>query len=158
MRLIREMEARGLELELVEQPVPAADLEGLKFVTDHVHTDILADEAVFGLRDAVRLIRMRAADRINLKLMKTGGITGAVKICALAEEFGIRCMMGCMLEANVAVTAAAHLAASKKNITLADLDGPPCAPWTRCRAARGLRAAASPCPTRPAWASRASRG
>lgn len=108
----------------MEQPVPAADLEGLKFVTDHVHTDILADEAVFGLRDAVRLIRMRAADRINLKLMKTGGITGAVKICALAEEFGIRCMMGCMLEANVAVTAAAHLAASKKNITLADLDGP----------------------------------
>ena len=47
-----------------------------------------------------------------------------MKICALAEEFGIRCMMGCMLEANVAVTAAAHLAASKKNITLADLDGP----------------------------------
>ena len=124
VRLIWEMEARGLEPELVEQPVPAADLEGLKFVTDHVRTDILADEAVFGLRDAVRLIRMRAADRINLKLMKTGGITGAVKICALAEEFGIRCMMGCMLEANVAVTAAAHLAAAKKNISLSDLDGP----------------------------------
>lgn len=124
VRLIREMESMGLDLELVEQPVPAADLEGLKFVTDRVATDILADEAVFSLRDAARIIRMRAADRINLKLMKTGGITNAVKICALAEEFGVSCMMGCMLEANVAVTAAAHLAAAKKNICIADLDGP----------------------------------
>ena len=56
VRIIRAMEDQGLEVELVEQPVRADDLEGLRFVTSHVLTDILADEAVFSLRDGVELI------------------------------------------------------------------------------------------------------
>lgn len=124
VRCIRAMEDRGLGVELVEQPVPAADVEGLKFVTDHVLTDILADEAVFSVRDAAALIQMRAADLINIKLMKTGGLGNALRLCGLAESCGVGCMMGCMLETNLSVTAAAHLAAAKKNVRLADLDGP----------------------------------
>lgn len=124
VRIITAMEEQGLNIELVEQPVRAADLEGLKFVTEHVLTDILADEAVFSIRNAADIIRMRAADLINIKLMKTGGIRNALAICSLAEAFDIGCMIGCMLETNVAITAAAHLAAAKKNIRLADLDGP----------------------------------
>ena len=61
---------------------------------------------------------------INIKLMKTGGIYEALKICALAETYGIECMAGCMLESKIAVSAAAHLAAGKSIITKADLDGP----------------------------------
>ena len=56
--------------------------------------------------------------------MKTGGIYNALKICSLAEMYGVECMIGCMLEAKVSVTAAVHLACAKSIITKIDLDGP----------------------------------
>lgn len=121
---IRAMEDRDLGVELVEQPVPAWDLEGLKYVTGAVDTPILADEAVFSVHDAQTILERRAADLLNIKLMKTGGIWNALKICALAREHGVECMMGCMLESRLSVAAAAHLAAGQGIITRADLDGP----------------------------------
>ena len=124
VRIIRAMEDKGLDLDLVEQPVPAADLDGLAYVTGNVQTPILADEAVFSERDACDIIRRGAANLINIKLMKTGGIWNALKICRLAEENGVECMIGCMLESRLSVAAAAHLAAGQKIITRADLDGP----------------------------------
>ena len=124
VRMIRMMEDQGLDIELVEQPVRAGDPGGLKFVTDHVLTDILADEAVFSLQDAVEIIRTRAADLINIKLMKTGGIYNALTLCKLAEAYGVGCMIGCMLEGGIAVSAAAHFAGAMQNVRLADLDGP----------------------------------
>ncbi len=124
VRIIRAMERKGLGLDLVEQPVPAEDVDGLKFVTGNVDTPILADEAVFSPRDAENIIRRRAADLINIKLMKAGGIWNALKICRMAEENGVQCMLGCMLESRLSVAAAAHLAAGQKVITRADLDGP----------------------------------
>lgn len=66
----------------------------------------------------------RAADMVNIKLMKCGGITNALRIVSAAEVYGVECMMGCMLEAKVSVTAAAHLACARKIITRIDLDGP----------------------------------
>ena len=132
VRLIRQMEDAGLGIELVEQPVKAADLEGLKEVTRQVDTLILADESVFSPRDALRIMQERAADLINIKLMKTGGIHQALKICALAETYGMECMIGCMLESRLSVAAAAHVAAGRNMITRCDLDGPGlCAvdPW-----------------------------
>lgn len=124
VRLIRQMEDAGLALELVEQPVPAHDIEGLKHVTDNVSVPVMADEAVFSPMDALRILQTRAADIVNIKLMKTGGLQNALRICALAEVYGVECMIGCMLEAKVSVTAAVHLAAAKKVITKVDLDGP----------------------------------
>ena len=124
VRIIRAMEDKGLDIDLVEQPVNAHDLMGMKLVTGAVYTPILADESVFSAEDAVTIIRERAADLINIKLMKTGGIWGALKICSIAEAFGVECMIGCMLESKLAVTAGAHLAAAKSIITRADLDGP----------------------------------
>lgn len=56
--------------------------------------------------------------------MKTGGIYNALKICSIAEIYGVECMIGCMLESKLSVSAAAHLAAAKSVITRADLDGP----------------------------------
>jgi L-alanine-DL-glutamate epimerase-like enolase superfamily enzyme len=56
--------------------------------------------------------------------MKCGGIHQALKICAMAEIYDVECMIGCMLEAKVSVTAAVHLACAKKVITKIDLDGP----------------------------------
>lgn len=124
VQIITAMEDKGLDIELVEQPVPAHDFKGMQYVTSRVATPILADESVFSAEDAIHLIEERAADLINIKLMKTGGIYNALKICDIAEIYGVECMIGCMLEGKLSVSAAAHLAAAKSIITKADLDGP----------------------------------
>jgi o-succinylbenzoate synthase len=124
VKILRKIEDLALNIELVEQPVEAHDIEGLKFITDNVYIPVMADESVFSPMDALKIMQMRAADIINIKLMKTGGLYNALKICSMAEIFGIECMIGCMLEAKVSVTAAAHLAAAKSVITKIDLDGP----------------------------------
>jgi len=84
----------------------------------------MADESLFSAEDCLRLLKMQACDLINIKLMKAGGIYNALKINSIAEANGIEVMVGSMLEAKVSVTAAAHLAAAKKNITRLDLDAP----------------------------------
>lgn len=124
VRIITALEDRNLDIDLAEQPVPAHDLAGMKYVTERVYTPILADESVFTAEDAITIIQERAADLINIKLMKTGGIYHALKICSIAEIYGVECMMGCMLESKIAVSAGAHLAGAKGIITRADLDGP----------------------------------
>lgn len=121
---LRKMEDEGLNIEFVEQPVIAHDIEGLKYVTDNISIPVLADESVFSPMDALKILQKRAADLINIKLMKTGGIHNALKICSACEVYGIQCMIGCMLEAKVSVTAAVHLACAKSIITKVDLDGP----------------------------------
>lgn len=124
VRTLRKIEDAAVDIELVEQPVIASNLEGLKLVTDNVDTPVMADESVFSPKDAAKVMEMRASDLINIKLMKTGGIYNALKICSLAEVYGMECMLGCMLEGKVSVTAAVHLAAAKSVITKIDLDGP----------------------------------
>jgi len=122
VRIIRKFEDMGLDIELIEQPVKARDFAGLKFVTDHVETDIMADESAFGPYEVFQLLSMTACDMINIKLMKAGGLHNAIKIANLAETVGIQCMMGCMLESKVGITAAASIAGGKKIISKADLD------------------------------------
>ena len=122
---LQTLEDAGVRLELVEQPVKAPDLEGLKYVTERVHTPIMADESVFGPTDVIELIRMRAADIINIKLMKTGGLSNAIHIADICGMYGMECMIGCMVETSVSVSAAVHLAVAKSSvITKVDLDGP----------------------------------
>jgi o-succinylbenzoate synthase len=124
IRTIRAMEDKGLNIELVEQPLSAHDLDGMRFVTANVSTPILADESVFCAADAIEIIRTHAADIINIKLMKTGGICEALRVIAIAESLGVKCMVGCMMESHISVGAAAHLAAAKNVCVYADLDGP----------------------------------
>lgn len=121
---IHKMENSGLEIELVEQPVKADDLEGLKQVTDHVDTLIMADESVFTPKQAFQVLKTRSADLINIKLMKAGGIYQAQIINQMAEVCGVGCMVGSMIETKLGITAAAHFAASKQNITRFDFDAP----------------------------------
>ncbi len=122
---LHALEDAGVQLELLEQPVKAHDLKGLKYVTDRVHTPVMADESVFGPAEVIDLIRMRAADIINIKLMKTGGISNAIRIADIAALYQVECMIGCMLESSISVAAAVHVAVAKANIiTKVDLDGP----------------------------------
>lgn len=124
VRILNSMQEKGLNLELVEQPVKAADIEGLKFVTERSYVPVLADESVFSPEDALKIMQYHAADMINIKLMKCGGLYNALKIISAAEIYGIECMLGCMLEAKISVNAAVELACAKKIITRIDLDGP----------------------------------
>lgn len=124
VKILNAMQEQGLQIELVEQPVPAHDLEGMKYVTDRSFVPVLADESLYSPADAATILRMGAADLLNIKLMKCGGLYNALKICTMAEVYGVECMIGCMLEAKISVNAAVHLACAKKVITKVDLDGP----------------------------------
>jgi len=122
---MQKLEDAGVVLELLEQPVKAADIEGLKYVTDRVSTPVMADESVFAPQQVFDLIKLRAADIINIKLMKTGGISNAIRIADIAALYGVDCMIGCMIESSISVAAAVHVAVAKANvITKIDLDGP----------------------------------
>ena len=110
------------DLELVEQPVPAADLEGMAWVTDRVSTPILADESVYGVRDLVAVIRHGAADMVNVKLAKCGGLGPARTLLELAREHGIQSMVGSMMEGPVGVGAAAALVSAYPTSAVNDLD------------------------------------
>ncbi|MFC3715920.1 dipeptide epimerase [Luteimonas soli] len=122
---MQALEDAGVRLELLEQPVKAQDIDGLKYVTDRVHTPVMADESVFGPLQVIDLIKARAADIINIKLMKTGGISNAIRIADIAALYGVECMIGCMLETSISVAAAVHVAVAKSGvITKVDLDGP----------------------------------
>ncbi|MFN6262977.1 MAG: dipeptide epimerase [Chromatiaceae bacterium] len=125
IRALRQIEAAGILPELVEQPVPAADLAGLKAVKEAVLTPVMADESAYSPADVVTLLAQDCCDIINIKLMKTGGISGALQILALADVAGKPCMLGSMLESSISVAAAAHLAAAfPQTIRYLDLDGP----------------------------------
>ena len=124
VRLLNQMQDKGLDIEFVEQPVKAHDFQGLKYVTQRSYVPVLADESVFSPEDALTIMQMGAADLVNIKLMKCGGLYNALKIASAAEVYGVECMIGCMLEAKISVNAAVHLACAKKIITKIDLDGP----------------------------------
>jgi len=122
---IRGLEDAGVLLELVEQPVKANNLEGMHYISERVKTPIMADESIFGPHEVMDIIQRRAADIINIKLMKTGGISNALKIADLAGLYDVECMVGCMLETSIGVSAAAHMAAAKAPVvSKLDLDVP----------------------------------
>ncbi|KGK58366.1 L-alanine-DL-glutamate epimerase [Xanthomonas cannabis pv. phaseoli] len=125
VRSMRTLEDAGIALELLEQPVKAADVDGLAFVTARIDTPVMADESVFSPSQVIDLIQRRAADIVNIKLMKTGGLSNAMRIADIAAVYDVPCMIGCMIESSVSVAAAVHLAVAKAHsIILADLDAP----------------------------------
>ena len=151
---LQSLEDAGVMLELVEQPVKAQDLDGLKYVTDRVHTPIMADESVFGPAQVIELIRLRAADIINIKLMKTGGISNAIRIADIAALYGVECMIGCMLESSISVAAAVHVAVAKATSSPRSTStARRCAPSIRSMAASSSTNRKYRSPTRPDSAS-----
>ena len=105
-------------IEFVEQPVPASDLDGLRLVRQHTSVPIFADESCVTLEDVPRMAGR--VDGINIKLMKCGGISQALKMIATARAHHLQVMLGCMVESSVAITAAAQISPL---VDYADLDG-----------------------------------
>ncbi len=134
VRAIRAMEDAGVDLELVEQPVAAGDLDGLAFVTAHIDTPVLADESVWSARDLLEVVRRRAADLVNIKLAKCGGIGPARRMLAVAEATGTGVLLGSMMETQVGVGAVASLATGSRSAGVDDLDA---AWWLAASPVRG---------------------
>ena len=115
----------GIKIELIEQPVIAKDLQSLKTITEYSSIPILADEAVFTLEDAKRVVQSKSANMINIKLMKCGGLTNAIEILHYCRTNGVACMLGSMLEGPYSINAALHLAIAYSDvISHIDLDSP----------------------------------
>ena len=112
----------GYDVELIEQPVRYDDLEGLASVKKESPIPIVADESVKTPEDAIKVITKEGADVINIKLMKSAGIMGAVRIAYVTEAAGLENMIGCMGESKIGITAAAHVALGLRNIRYYDLD------------------------------------
>ncbi|MFH1569219.1 MAG: enolase C-terminal domain-like protein [Gemmatimonadota bacterium] len=124
VRCIRELEPFGLEL--VEQPLGAADLEGLHFVRQQVGVPIMADESVWTPEDAMACVRAAAVDVFNVYVAEAGGLLPAARIFAIAEAARLPCIIGSMPELGIGSAAQAHLAFAMRNLGFAsDVNG-----WT----------------------------
>lgn len=108
------------ELELVEQPVPREDIDGMGQVQAALDVPVVADESVQTLEN-VRQLAAAGVQAINIKLMKVGGLAPALRMVQEAREAGLRIMLGCMVETSLGVTAVAHLAGLAEWL---DLDAP----------------------------------
>ena len=122
VRLVKTLEKNGVTVEMLEQPTKADYLYSLKEVASQSSVPIMADETALTLRDSVKLVKLEIADMINVKLMKLGGITNAIKANAIAELAEVPVMVGCMNESMAAMSAGVHFACAFRNVQYADLD------------------------------------
>lgn len=122
IRFTHEQNA-SIHLELLEQPTPANETKLLGKITSRSSIPVMADESILGLTDAFHLVRHDLIDMINIKLMKTGGITDALHINSIGRAAGVEVMVGCMDESALGIAAGLHFALSRPNIQYADLDG-----------------------------------
>jgi o-succinylbenzoate synthase len=122
LRIVKTLEKNNVAIEMLEQPTKANYLYSLKEVAKQCSVPIMADETALTLRDSVKLVKLEIADMINIKLMKIGGLTNAIKANALAELAEVPVMVGCMNESMAAISAGVHFACAFRNIQYADLD------------------------------------
>ncbi|HWO95979.1 MAG TPA: dipeptide epimerase [Bacillus sp. (in: firmicutes)] len=120
--VLRQIE--GIDIDWIEQPVYADDMDALAEVKSRSSFSIMADEAIKDSKDLRLAIQKKAADYINIKLMKCGGIYPAVKLAAQAEMEGLICQIGSMVESSVGSAAGLHVTMAKANIQSCELVGP----------------------------------
>ncbi|HET7678253.1 MAG TPA: dipeptide epimerase [Candidatus Limnocylindrales bacterium] len=115
-RIVPELVRLGVEL--IEQPLPAHDLAGLRWLQERSPLPIVADESAVTLRDLPNLVGVVAA--VNVKLAKCGGVGPALRMIRRARELGFKVFLGCMEETSVGIAASAALASL---VDWVDLDG-----------------------------------
>lgn len=114
----------SLDLEFVEQPLPASDLNNMRRLPDSIRKMTVGDESLLDARDALEcLLPPRPFGIFNIKLMKCGGIAAGLQIAEIAKLAGIDLMWGCMDESRVGIAAALHAALASPTTRYLDLDG-----------------------------------
>ncbi|MGF9976516.1 mandelate racemase/muconate lactonizing enzyme family protein [Viridibacillus arvi] len=115
---------RDVDLDWLEQPVVADDIDAMVEIKSKTDIPLMIDEGLHGVKEMREIIAKRAADKVNIKLMKCGGIYPAMKLATMAEMAGIECQIGSMVESSVGSAAGFHVAFSKKIMTSVELTGP----------------------------------
>ncbi|MCH3904983.1 MAG: mandelate racemase [Lactobacillus sp.] len=123
MNYLQLLADSSLKIDFIEQPVAVEQTETMQALAAADLIPIVADEAVFTLADAKKIIAAKSANMLNIKLIKCGGPLEAVQIAQYAAQHQVDCMFGCTSEANIAITMAAKLSASLSNVKFYDLDG-----------------------------------
>jgi len=115
----------GTNIELVEQPLDAKDIKGLKELREYSNIAIVADESCFNLGDVKKILESKSADIINIKLMKCGGITKAIEILEYCRDKKVPVMFGSMLEGPTSIAYASYLVDKYMDVVkYVDLDSP----------------------------------
>ncbi len=115
---------KSLDIELIEQPLPAKSVKEMKNLPDEIKIKIAADESLISPKDALELVKPPyAAGIFNIKLMKCGGVSQGLKIADIALQEGVDLFWGCNDESAVSITAALHAAFACSNTKYIDLDG-----------------------------------
>ncbi len=123
IRLARELQAQGVRPLLFEQPVPKDDWRGLAEVARECGFPVAADESAASATDVLRLAATGAAQVVYVKPMKAG-LVEAIEIATVAKAAGLGLMIGGMVEAKMAMSASACLAAGLGGFAFVDLDTP----------------------------------
>ncbi|HET6504504.1 MAG TPA: enolase C-terminal domain-like protein [Amycolatopsis sp.] len=115
----RLAELAEFDVELVEQPLPGEDLDGMAELRHRSEIPLAADESVWSYGDALRIVRARAADVLNVYFSEAGGLWPARQIAELAAAAGLPIWIGSMPELGLGTAANAHLAAAVGELDLA---------------------------------------
>ena len=110
--------------DYIEQPVSQHDLLALAEARRRSGARTMVDEACHGPADMLRVVELGAADLVNIKLMKTGGLYSALAVDAIARAAGIASQIGTMVESSIASAAGLHFAASRGNVQTVEMGGP----------------------------------
>ena len=119
---IRRLERFGISM--IEEPIGGRDLGACREIRARTSTPVCLDESVLEPPDALAAIRAEACDVISIKLMKTGGILGALKLNAVAEAAGVATHVGNMGHTTIGVAAILHLHVALGNAASSDVDPP----------------------------------
>jgi L-Ala-D/L-Glu epimerase len=88
---------RGINIQSIEQPVPAGDLEGMRKVREATGIAVVADESLCSLEDGHSLLSAHAADVFNIRIGKCGGFLASLRLVQLAHDAGLRCQLGTLV-------------------------------------------------------------
>lgn len=122
LTFLEAIDNRGISIDYLEQPTPAEDKRALAEIKRNTRTPIMADESCFDMADLLQLIEYEAVDLINLKLLKSGGVSPSLQMAQVAREVGIGVFVGSMMEGDRGVYVSACIADALASDGIHDLD------------------------------------
>jgi o-succinylbenzoate synthase len=122
LRICRMLER--YDLELISQPVPRTDWEGMAFLRNALEMPLLADEGIHSPHDVMTCVRTSAADMVNIKVLKSGGALSSLAMAAICEANHLPVVIGSMIESGIGTLMGAHVAMATPGVFSTELCGP----------------------------------
>lgn len=122
LEFVKNLEKEGIELDYLEQPCKRDELSAFVDIRAHSAVQLMADESCFTERDLMNLIELGVIDWVNLKSLKSGGISEVLHLARIARDAGIKVSIGSMMESDAGVRSAIHVAAHIAPAEIHDVD------------------------------------